>query len=382
MKNLGFYILGIVGGLMLLHGCARPKEIGPELAIASPNFKIETPLKAKFKTKNFFPLNSYNFFTAKFNERVSWKLTIKGLTSNAFRNYSGTSDYLDSTLTLWDGGTNGKGSEVNLFFKGEKTVAFLDILGYETTVTDTVTITNTKRPASAFVPLAEYETNSTKNGVWNADELIDNTLYNDKQSEFGKSPYFYYFAKLRDAPDTYEQYRDNVLDAPEGTNYLVIDAKDNSKDYYITNFGFNFGGTEAMFGSAQIQNKRYMPNADSLYLNFFLYGNGSGNKSRLGVTFNELKDPATGFEDVFNIDIDPNHVGWKFFSIKYSDIAVTIPDYVLPTIPKGYTPVKEGDKIASIGFQLKTLTNNGDAFKLIIDYPVVTYGKPLLNPNE
>jgi hypothetical protein len=401
MKTIRITWVAAILLFFLALGCKRPVELGPELAVASSNFQMTSPLKAKFSSLSFY--NKKNFFTAKFNERVSWNLTIKGLTSHAFKNYSGIGDYLDSSLTVWDGSTNGKGSEVNLFYK-EKAVAYLEIFGLDKVLTDTVTITRVKnlsdhaiinRGATIFVDwsvvLADYETSSSINGTWHAPELFDNAYYNDKQIEFGQgtsTKYSYYFSLPTSKQDLYEQRRDNILDAPQGTNYLVIKAFDTNKDYYVTNFGFNRGGAEPMFGNTLAKDYKYFPNPDSLYLNFFLYGNGGGTKTILGVNFTEqtiaTKPGGATLLETFSIDIIPDHVGWKYFSIKYSDINVAVPTYITsdPYYPKGYVAKKEGDQILSIGFNIKVKDAEGDPFDLIMDYPCVTYGKPLLDPNE
>ena len=382
MRTLKYIALAFFALLAVL-SCKRPDRLGPELAFASSSFQLTSPLKAKLKTVNF--VTRKNFFLATFSENVSWKLTVRGLTSNAFKNFDGVSDRIDSTMTYWDGSTNGKGSEVNLFHK-EKAVAYLEILGLPTVFTDTITISSIKRPSNAYVILADYENNSTKNGIWNSTELFGNLFYNQKQIEFSTPLYPFFFSDLEDKTDNYIQFRDTKLDAPQGTNYLVINALDKSKDYYITNFGFNAGGSNnvPMFDETTTnkENRAYFPITDSLYFNLFIYGNGAANKVKLAISFTEQSNPENGFGDKFDIIIEPNHIGWKYFSFKYTDDKVAIPGYIISSIPAGYTPTKESTKIVSVGFIVQVLTNAGDRFDLIMDYPCFTYGKPLLDVNR
>jgi hypothetical protein len=126
--------------VLVLFSCKREKVdvIGPEIAIASPSFKIENEFKAEHDVVDF-RLDS-NWFTAIFSQRVSWKIKLTGLQSKAIKEMEGTSDALSSANTRWSGAHSGL-----YFFKaGEDVVAELSVFGSTEKWYDTVRVQHEK----------------------------------------------------------------------------------------------------------------------------------------------------------------------------------------------------------------------------------------------
>jgi hypothetical protein len=139
MNNL-IFVLFITS--MILFSCRRKKEsIGPDIAIASSNFKLAgNSFKFQFPTSNFAGSGD-NWFNASFNERVSWQIKIKGTKSKAYKIITGTSKVLDQSTALWTGTQSG----IYFFIKGEKAVAELSVYGSsEKWFSDTTTINSLK----------------------------------------------------------------------------------------------------------------------------------------------------------------------------------------------------------------------------------------------
>lgn len=358
MKKRIFSI--VIGLIFTTLSCSKKGHVGPELAPASSNFMLTAPLTPKYVSANY--RTQKNFYKAQFNERVNWTLTLKGEQSQALRIYTGIADHIDSASTLWDGKTNGNTSDLNIFLRSERVIAELAITAHPTIYRDTTTI------------IAPYNYG-----------LIINDF------ELAKKPtlYGFYESDLRDVgKDTYSSYLDSLVHPPQGKKYFQIDAFDGSKDYYVTNLGFNANqnGNPPMFNfttSSPFGNKN--PSADSLYINMFIYGNGPSNKSKLGIQLSEtdiLYKDNVGYDqpETYTYDVTLDFTGWKLISIKYSDFV--IPNYILPNIPKNLVVAKEPAKINSFAFLVQTLDNAGSVFNAKIDYPILTFGKPLLESND
>jgi hypothetical protein len=116
------------------------ESIGPDLAIASSNFKLEGN-SFKFSTKTSKFSNSGKvWFNASFNERVSWQIKIKGTKSKAYKIVKGTSNVLDQSTSLWTGTQSG----IYFFKAGEKAIAELSVNGSNEKWYDTTTISTVK----------------------------------------------------------------------------------------------------------------------------------------------------------------------------------------------------------------------------------------------
>jgi hypothetical protein len=140
-NNMNNLIFGLFIASIILFSCKRNKEsIGPDLAIASSNFKLEgNSFKFSTKTSKFSNFGKV-WFNASFNERVSWQIKIKGTKSKAYKIVSGTSNVLDQSTSLWTGTQSG----IYFFKAGEKAIAELSVNGSNEKWYDTTTISTVK----------------------------------------------------------------------------------------------------------------------------------------------------------------------------------------------------------------------------------------------
>lgn len=105
MKLLKSKIL--FGGIaaLALAGC-KSDQIGPDLMGASDSFDknvtFELVKEGSAVTDTVkFAENTESFFSATFNEKVTWKINVTGATSGAVKTIKGTSDKIDETNAEW-----------------------------------------------------------------------------------------------------------------------------------------------------------------------------------------------------------------------------------------------------------------------------------------
>jgi hypothetical protein len=125
-----------------LFSCRRKeKVIGPELFLASSNFKL-TGNSFKFNNKPTvkFANSGNTWFNASFNEKVQWQIKIKGTQTKAYKIITGTSNVLDQSTSLWTGTQSG----IYFFKLGEKAIAELTVSGSNEKWYDTTTISSVK----------------------------------------------------------------------------------------------------------------------------------------------------------------------------------------------------------------------------------------------
>lgn len=332
MRKTGILIAQI--GLLLLLGCKKQEGLAPAAKFASSSFRFVVPLTPKYETLDFGVKQKEHFY-ALFNESVVWKLTLKGNISNAVKTFQGFSNTIDSLDTIWEGTTDGTTKDLNLFVK-EKVTVKLEILGYNGSILDTIEILSQH--------IYGYSIPNTNNDVG---------------FESGSKSLSKFYAPSFDVGDVMTATVDSLFPTPQGKFSLFLDGIDKNKSYYVGGTGLNNQG------------KMKVPtrNADSLYFTILVYGNGPNNYAKLMIQFTEA-DGTNGAGDNNILEIVPNHVGWKPFSVRYSDLKV----------PPGYkvgNNIPNADDIRLVAFMLGTTDGMGRAVSVRIDYPIFTYGKPL-----
>ena len=111
-----------------------PDQIGPDLKGASENFDKEIKFEifqndsSDFDTLKFVDFNEAYFITKKFNEEVTWEVSITGLTSGAIKLIKGTSDLINADNATW---LYGRATNEYFFQHNEEIIIELSIVGLD-----------------------------------------------------------------------------------------------------------------------------------------------------------------------------------------------------------------------------------------------------------
>jgi hypothetical protein len=316
-------LVGLSGALFLLGACKREdvKSIGPALYIATDGFKVT---KAFGASNEYVSFNTDSvWFDAKFNEEVSWEITIKGEVSKAVMKITGHSDSLLKQNALW----TGEHSEKYFFKAGETAIAELYIFGVKQTWKDTITILTEK---------ANYGSNVV---VWS-----------DMDGHGATTSWYDYF-------DNNEKIFSGVqktIDPIQGL-YRSVEGKDGlGKDnYYIGALTHTFLTDTVGFDTS----------LDNIYVNFYM--RKRTNTSAVGMSLLSIagKDTARLNYDIGKLDWDD----WKLVSIKLSAMKVD---------PANKTVFKP-KYVSQMAFYLGIHTTAGqDQTGFDIDFITFTRNKP------
>ena len=117
--------------LLFTAACKREKTVGDEEKFASSNFAVLTAFDVNKANVNFTISNLKTldplFFSATFNEEVSWTIHIEGDSSTATKDIKGKSTVIDINNAVWQGESNGPIQ----FSKEDTCTVSLTILGVE-----------------------------------------------------------------------------------------------------------------------------------------------------------------------------------------------------------------------------------------------------------
>ncbi len=298
---------------------------GPEYAPVSANFQvINEDFSASIDSADF-TVEEVTFH-AVFNERVSWDLNLRGITSGAEYNISGLSDSVYSLNSIWDGAADN-----NMFFRvQEQVVITLSFIGTTYELVDTVYVEQTK-PYDGVVgfliddfdenaPAARRITGfSTDGGDKSAQIFIDNSM------------------------------------AANGDASLHFTGTDENSSTWMGKAVSSTTGIAGLITST---------NPEEVYFNFYIYGTGLNN-STMELEINEDDNENGSYslteEDIFVFRQSINWVGWKLVSIPYSKFSRASN----PAIGGSGNGVAEPQKISGIGINLMS-----DPFGASVDYYV------------
>ena len=345
MKKSLIYILTIVF-LVVVIGCHKYKKesVGPDIGIASNDFAMIAGFSSSASAVNF-KIDPNVFFTAQFNEKVSFTITIKGTTSGASKTIKGLSDKIDLSNSSWEGSSD------FIFFKIEPCIAELTILGKEGIV-GSVSINVSGTMKGSFIANFENFSLGASIGFWEANERI-------------------YSGKSDTAFEGSKGYKMEGIDT-KGGGFIGLSYTQpvtNTTAFYTKNGYSNAGPGKVYYNYAGLTQP------DSLWFNIFIFGNGDPN-AMLYVKFKQddngdgtYSDPTeNGYEWPIT---DLSHYGWKLFSINYSALTVSGNQAYGGGGDKTHRP----NLIQSIEYALWSKKKNGRV-SLVYDYPVFTYGKP------
>lgn len=310
--------------------------LGPAIAFAPDDFVVDT--FSVSKTAIDFTQDSV-VVNAKFSRSVSWILTLKGQKSGAVREMRGLSNELDELV--WRGGHD----NVEFFKTGESVSAILSFFGSTKTVSESITLTREANLKSCglFPVGGDFENEAAIDfPSWArfnvADQGVDSAAidYNGKlvPSVQGKS--YYYIKGL-------------------GTQPVFVD-------------GIQFLGPWSYTLPA---------NPEEVWLNIHVYGTGDPNL-RLDIELQEEDADGSSFgytgtdDDAFVATVIADHVGWKLFSFKYSDL----PSSANADFGGSGNKTHEPDRMKSVVFVLLKNSNPDAPVELYFDYPIWTTGGP------
>ena len=371
----------------ILYSCTRKKAdyLGPEYLSAPSDFTAS----------NLTATDPINFasgvcnITATFSHRVTYTVTITGLTSGAEKVYTGVGSLIDAAAIggIWNGSHDG----LYFFRSGEQALITLTFLRSEVKLSKVVTIT-TKRN---FVLGNPYLL--AVGGSNNSYELPA-TVRSSVCPTCGFFPFQFSFSEGLAGPTSFAEdvlASANSVNAVDGLKVLKFAGKSAQGD------GFFIGGIQHRKGNPGGNISFMLPatwkDPSQIYFNVYIYGNGNS-KATVNLEFHEsdysnskndyvapldtLKkecggtplnkfdhDPCTDDGWVSAIPVD--FVGWRLVSVKYSDFVRSV------SLPNGGSGdgIKEPTRVARI--QMGVVARPAFAeTNVLMDYPIISYGAP------
>jgi hypothetical protein len=260
------------------------------------------------------------YFTGELNRLKSWTITIKGSTSGAIKRISGYDKSLTSSNTVWDGS-----SDTTFFFRAAETCQA--VLSFpDTSLTQSVnfTITTPKKHLGYLINDFEAAALGTYLGS--------------------------YIGNYFDAADKATSIVDlsTYSPAPEGNKVLLFNCNDVNSSYYTG--GAYHNSVASNYGMPSMS-------ADSLYMNFFVYGYSGGNAA-LSIEVKESDNDSWA-----PAQISVNWIGWKLVSLQYSKMT-------------GIGTAREPSKINAVNISMNSIPQ-GQNCRALVDYLIFTQGAPL-----
>ena len=268
--------------LTILFSC-RKDEIdifeGPDLNDVYGEFTVITSLESSQPNVDFANGQTV-YFTCEMSKVIDWQLTITGQTSGAEKLISGTSKYVDTNTSTWDGSTTNFP-----MFKSEVCNVMLTFNGESDTLNTSVTV-DLPKVNEGFV-IADFETG-----------------WNSGWTTFIQSGAGMDFNIKTDAS------------APNENSYYNMQGL---VDWDWLTGLVDFNATA--YGSTTIP---LSDNGDNLYFNAIVYGDPGLPNSRVLFRFDEDENEDGSFnvsnEDQFGYEIIIQWEGWKLITVKYSDM--------------------------------------------------------------
>lgn len=339
-------------GLLLTFGCNRDKDefIGPETVVAPEGFAIAgNTFDASDNNPDFTSVTVH--FTAALSDRVSWKITISGLTSGAKKTINGVSDVIDATNSEWDGGS----SNLYFFKQGEQAVAMLTVLGSDIVLYDTLTIAQVK-----------LYNGQTINGI--KYRVIDDFDGTGVSLESGTAGDFF--------DEDIILARETSIKVQGDNSFRMAGFDKNGNSW---SGGINHQNLIELRSNNVIISKT---DPEEVYVNIFVYGTGKAS-SAIQIKLYEVDDPGNlaaipipGYtyeqdkNDAWVVDIPVDWIGWKLVTKKYSAFTPAKD----PASGGNGNKIKEPHKMTAMGVSLLSLPDPGMETEVLVDYVVVTEG--------
>lgn len=313
--------------LISIASCKRDytdsKVIGPANIAASDNFNCGT-LATSFGASVDFTLPIPKSFVATFNETVTWKIVLTGLRSTATKTISGTSSAINSSNSLWKGNHDG----IYYFETGEQVRADLIISG-KSEVCSSVTFTITKAinyravtPTFQLVNGNRSTYNTDFEPVNSAAGIINSFPY---QFNIGARTLAIKQTEAIRAPEG--EYFGRIIGTSAQPNGFFVGGLQHRKSANATGTFLPVGWTDPhqLYLNIWVRGTDNLPEGSRPYatLNYECHEDDRGDVSAFGVNCNTAGADdhfCPGSEDSWVFKIPINHIGWKLFSCKYSDL--------------------------------------------------------------
>jgi len=297
-------------------------------------------------------------FINEFSHDVTWFLKIKGNTSGAIKEFTGTGKKIDSTIVYWDGAADG-----TRFFIANETVNY------------TLSFLGSSIVYSGSLGIATSLPNAPKRYRGFSKILPDGSLFR------------YTLVDNFDLgiPAQVTGMRTSYSDAADGSGkavFYVIDSKqvDGYFSYYMKgtdNNGNNYLGGASGELLEEMRGKIIESDPSKVYFNAYIYGYGRPNSAIFFQAFENdyfnpddftgpARDPKTS--DMWYSIIEVNWTGWKLVSIPYSSLKPASN----PLSGGGGNRIKEPRKLYGFGIELESYPNSGGTAELAIDHIIIS----------
>jgi len=339
----------------VLSSCHREKadSVGPSYISAPDGFAVNS-FSASTTTVDFTSGNVK--FSGALTNAVTWIITIKGQTSGAVHQITGTSDNFSNVV--WTGNHDG----TEFFRAGETVTATLSFYG--TTVTSSITITITNVPdykTCGIVPLyGEFEDTA---------QVLN--WYNGSSPHYSK--YYAHFNFPTPIPNVTQgidsvafDYNGKIVPSVQGKKYYYMKGLGNQPQF-VTGMQYYGGGFKGHLST----------DPNQVWFNIYIYGTGDAN-AELQIDFQEsdYNGAQLGYQptedDAYVALITLNHKGWKLFSFPYSYLSHSTD---INFGGRGNNKM-EPNNISSFDVVLLKKLNPNSPVEVYLDYPIFTIGGP------
>lgn len=385
MRKFIIIYLFVFAALLLLTQCKRDVMQATQVKYASSNFSVISTLNIfdanginddhpNFDLKNNYdvPLNPI-FFTASFNEEVSWKIVIAGKASGAVKEITGIGKTIDKTNAIWQGDA----TSIRFFLDNNKDtcIASLYVAGKSDPLANKQVVIN---------KLKSFQ-NLRVDGVRSM--VVEDF---DMGNLMGGLPEALNSFSIDNIMEGTGKYKiDSTNNAVQGTKYLHMEGKDLNNNGWI--LGVNHASLIEMINTGNTQLNLSTTNSSSFFVNAYIRGNGKPNTSiefkmyelDFAKSPQHLIDTISLNAYVYNLEsqkkcdgyiytIVVDWEGWKKVSIPYSAFHAAND----LTAGGNGNRIKEPWKISGMAVSLLSYPQYGQEVSADIDYIVVTEGGP------
>ena len=353
-------------------------QIGPDLKAASSkfdkniNFEIFQNDSSNFDTLRFTQYDEAYFSVNKFNEEVTWEVSITGLTSGAIKLIKGTSNSINSDNSTW---LYGRATNEYFFQENEEVLIQLSIIGLDTTYS----IEDIKFGAEFDWHLKEL--NGVKHIVIDkfnfdtdtgADTLITRQGLNDASAD-------------QNDPGVYTGLSEFSV---EGLKSFHINGTDYNNNGWLASK--NHERLLELLAAKDLYSFpiSYGVNEDDLFISAFIYGNPDYPASTvefkvyeadahfLGKTRDEVREFAKNEESLLNqpksdgwiYDVIVDWSGWKQVVIPYSAFRAAND----PNLGGGGDRIKQPERISAMAVSLLSYPEVGQYVETYVDFIAIT----------
>jgi hypothetical protein len=426
MKKYFKYVtlfVAIVAAAWVIISCKRTHidQVGP---LVNTNIYLTDQFAASLDVADFYTPNSTTSkvtFQTHFNQPVHWRITITGENSYAIKTIEGTSANVDASNAIWDGSQD----SLQYFRSGERcfisisnvtdidknyvtdqlstrgqVVPLPSVIGRDTVTIVDRTGTGGFKLAKPAVGVDVLSSSLAKLNVGFDDENYQSFPWTEADTNYMKKSAGKFLHYYTTYPSLIPNSRGNV--GIRGNGFHLLKGLDqtepciSSPNYYIGRLESN-----SIRGNTYFSNVISKAQADSVYINVYVYGNGDLTQINVIVKEDDgsskAGSPPDGiyqdqWDEQYQAIIKVDFVGWKLFSFNYSNKDFTWNQPVYPPGPSDaeYDPtdpckISNGGKHANtkmepshmynVQFSLVAKSSGGPGIA-IIDYPTITLGKP------